>query len=321
MSKFIIPKLASAVLALGMISISGANSLVAQTVSTPIVGFSKVSAPSGTIVVVPSFVKANRFQGAVTLSGQTFAVTGFAANQLAPSAHTDGRPNYPKAYVEITSGTFEGTVLDILSNTTSSVTVSGAPPELNGQSVSIAIRDHFTLDDLAQGQAGLVDYDSGVTLYNSDGTTSIRYYATGSWVADDYSTPAGNTIIYPGQGITLSSAPATLTLSGNVKQTKTVIPLYSGGVVNLVGPGNPSGSDSLNAVNIASALAPYDDGINSFSSNGLMTIAETYYSDGAVILNSSYEPLPSPAYVASNSGFVVTVSSPKTWVLPKIVTP
>lgn len=70
MSKFIIPKLASAVLALGMISISGANSLVAQTVSTPIVGFSKVSAPSGTIVVVPSFVKANRFQGAVTLSGK-----------------------------------------------------------------------------------------------------------------------------------------------------------------------------------------------------------------------------------------------------------
>lgn len=297
------------------------NLLIAQTVSTPIVGFSKVTAPSGTIVVVPSFVKANRFQGSVTLAGQNFAVTGFSANQLAPSSHTDGRPNYPKAYVEITSGSFEGTVLDILSNTSSSVTVSGAPSELNGQSVSIAIRDHFTLDDLAQGQSGLVDYDSGVTLYNSDGTTSIRYFVTGSWVSDDYSTPAGNTIIYPGQGITLSTGAATLTLSGNVKQTKTVVPLYSGGVVNLVGPGNPSGSDSLDSINIATTLAPYEDGINAFSSNGLMTIAETYYSDGSEILNSSYEPLPSPAYVASNSGFVVTVASPKTWVLPKIVSP
>jgi hypothetical protein len=211
--------------------------------------------------------------------------------------------------------------LDILSNTPSSLTVSGAPSELNGQSVSISIRDHFTLDDLARGQSGLLDYDSGVSLYNSDGTTSIRYYANGSWVSDDYSTPAGNTIIYPGQGITLSTAPATLTLFGNVKQTKTVIPLYAGGVVNLVGTGNPSGSDSLDAVNIAGALAPFEDGINSFSSNGLMTIADTYYSNGTEILNSSYEPLTTPAYVQSNSGFVVTVSSAKTWVLPKIVTP
>lgn len=314
-------KLSMAMVTLVSLIVLGNNPSVAQTVSTPIVGFSKVSAPSGTIVVVPSFVKANRFQGSVTLSGQNFAVSGFSANQLAPSSYTDGRPNYPRTYVEITSGTYEGTVLDILSNTSSSVTVSGAPTELNGQSVNIAIRDHFTLDDLAQGQAGLVDYDSGVTLYNSDGTTSIRYYATGSWVADDYSTPAGNTIIYPGQGVTLSTAPATLTLSGSVKPTKTVVPLYAGGVVNLVGPGNPSGNDSLDAINIAASLAPYEDGINSFSSNGLMTIAETYYSNGTEILNSSYEPLPAPAYVTSNSGFVVTVSSAKTWVLPKIVSP
>lgn len=321
MSTFNNSRIALAILVLGMISFLGPNCLTAQTVSTPIVGFSKVSAPSGTIVVVPSFVKANRFQGAVILSGQNFAVPGFTSNQLAPSTYTDGRPNYPKTYVEITSGPLEGTVLDILSNTASSVTVSGAPSELNGQSVPIAIRDHFTLDDLAQSQSGLVDYDSGVTLYNSDGTTSIRYYVAGSWVSDDYSTPAGNTIIYPGQGITLSTGPATLTLSGIVKPTKTVIPLYAGGVVNLVGPGNPSGSSSLDAVNIAGALAPFDDGINSFSSNGLMTIAETYYSDGSVILDSSYEALASPAYVQPNSGFVVTVSSPKTWVLPKIVTP
>lgn len=313
-------KLSLAMFTLVSLLVLGNKPSVAQTVSTPIVGFSKVTAPSGTIVVVPSFVKPNRFQGSVTLNGQNFAVTGFSVNQLAPSSYTDGRPNYPKAYVEITSGTYEGTVLDILSNTASSVTVSGAPTELNGQSVNIAVRDHFTLDDLAQGQSGLVDYDSVVNVYNSDGTTSTRYYVTGSWVADDYSTAAGNTIIYPGQGITLSTGSASLTLSGNVKTTKTVVPLYAG-AVNLVGPGNPSNQSNLDSIGIASVLAPYDDGINSFASNGTMTMLDTFYSNGSGILNSSYEPITAPAYVASNSGFVVSVSNPKTWTLPRIINP
>lgn len=297
------------------------GSAKAQTVSTPIVGFSKVAAPSGTIIVVPSFIKANRFQGAATLSGQSFACNAFVANALAPSNFSDGRPNYPKSYVEITSGPYEGMVLDILSNTASAVTVSGAPSALNGQSVNIAIRDHYTLDDLASGQSGLIDYDSGVALYNSDGTSSIRFYASGSWVADDYSTPAGNTVIYPGQGVTLSSGGASITLTGNVKTTKTMIPLYAGGAVNLVGPGNPSSSSSLDNINLAPALDPYNDGFNSFSTNGSMSIVGTYFSDGASVLNDAYEPLASPAFVGVNSGMVVTVSSPTTWVLPKIVTP
>ena len=59
-------KLSMAMVTLVSLIVLGNNPSVAQTVSTPIVGFSKVSAPSGTIVVVPSFVKANRFQGSVS---------------------------------------------------------------------------------------------------------------------------------------------------------------------------------------------------------------------------------------------------------------
>ena len=300
-------------LALGLIlSIEFAE---CQTVSTPIVGFSKVTAPAGTIVVVPSFVKPNLYQGTSTLSGQVFSCSSFTAGQLAPTTYTDGRPNYPTSYVEIVSGPYEGTVMDIQSNTTSSVTVTGAPTILNGQSVSIAIRRHITLDDLVVGASGLQDYSDGATVFNSDGSSSIRYFASGSWVADDYSTPAGQTVVYPGQGLTLSSAGASLILNGNVKTTKTLVPLYAG-VINLVGPGNPSGNTNLENLNIASALDPYNDGINSFSANGEMTIAETYFSDGSGILDSSYSPIGSPAYVGVNSGFVVSVGSSKYWTVP-----
>jgi len=293
--------------------------LHAQTTSySDVVRYSKITAPGGTVIVVPTFVKASSFSGSSLVASDGFACSSFTANQLAPNAGSA----YPKAYVEITSGAFEGYTFDVSSNTTSKISVSGIPADLVGTTVSIAVRNHLTLDDLAAGQSGLVDYDSGVTIYNPDGTASVRYFASPSWVADDYSTPAGDTVIYPGSGFTLSSGGSSFTFTGVVKAGKTVIPLYAG-AVNLVGPLNPSNAKLITEISIAPALDVYSDGINRFSNNGQMVIETTYYSDGTDVLDSGYAPFTPSASdsVNLNSGFVVSVSQNRRWTYPSPLNP
>jgi len=280
------------------------------TVTSDVVGYSKISAPSGTVIIVPTFVKPNLYAGSSVIAADGFGCTAFSTGARSPNSGS----SYPKSYVEITSGAFEGYTFDINSNTATKLSAAGIPANLVGQTVTIAVRDHLTLDDFVSGQTGLVDYDSGVSIYNPNGTTSVRYFASPSWVADDFSTPAGDTVIYPGSGFTLSSGGASFTFTGMVKATKTVVPLYTG-AVNIVGPLNPSTAKYITQIGIASALDPYNDGINSFSTNGQMSINTTYYSDGTDILDSGFSNLVPTVSdnVPVNQGFVVTVSQNRNW--------
>ena len=289
--------------------------LKAQTTSySDVVGYSKISAAAGTVAVTPGFVKAAKFSGSATITGQSLNISGLTADSLNASSYGD-RPNYPTHYVEITSGTYEGYSFDIVSNTASSVTAQNIPSALNGQSVSVVIRPHFVLDDIAS--ASMADYADAVNLINPDGSTSTRFYAGGSWIAEDFSTPAGHTVIYPGQAVVLSTGGASITTQGVVKATKTAIPLYAA-AVNFVGPLNPSGNTLVNSLGIAGGLTPYADGINVFSSDGNLTATATYFSDGSSILDSGFSPLDPNATdnVQVNSGFAVSVASDTYWVVP-----
>lgn len=280
-----------------------------------VVGYSKISAPSGTVTIVPGFVKAAKFAGTVSVSNQSFNVNGFSVGALDATSFSDGRPNYPTHYIEITSGAYEGYSFDIVQNSANSVTTTGVPSALNGQSVSVAVRAHTTLDDIAS--PSLADYSDAVNLVNPDGSATTRFYASGSWVAEDYSTPAGHTVLYPGQAVSLSSGGATITTTGVVKSTKTAVPLYAA-AVNFVGPLSPSGSSKMNVLGIASGLAPYSDGFNAFTNDGNMTTVATYYSDGAAILDAGYSPLDPTATdsIETNTGFAVSVTSDTYWIMP-----
>jgi len=297
-------------LAIFVTAVMAGNAQTNVTVTSDVVGYSKISAPSGTVIIVPTFVKPNLYAGSSVIAADGFNCTAFSAGAQSPNSGS----SYPKSYVEITSGSYEGYTFDINSNTTTKLKVAGIPAGLVGQTVTIAVRNHLTLDDLVSGQTGLVDYDSGVSIYNQNGTTSVRYFASPSWVAEDFSTPAGDTVIYPGSGFTLSSGGASFTFAGVVKPTKTVVPLYTG-AVNIVGPLNPSTPKFITQIGIASALDPYNDGINSFSTNGQMRINTTYYSDGTDILDSGFTTLAptNSDYVPVNQGFVVTVSQNRNW--------
>ena len=107
----------------------------AEPVYSDIVGYSKIAAASGTVPIVPGFVKSPKFTGSATLSGQSFAVT-LPAGELNQSNFSD-KPNYPTHYIEITAGDYEGYAYDIVANTASSVTAANVPSAINGQTLSV----------------------------------------------------------------------------------------------------------------------------------------------------------------------------------------
>ena len=305
-----------------LFAVSMSANLPAQTtVSTPIVGFRKTTLPSGSVCVVPGFVKSPVYQASSVISGQNFAASGLTSGAYDQSSFGD-RPNYPTHYVEIVSGTYEGYTFDIQSNSASQVTVSGVPAQLNGQTVSIAIRPHYKLDDLSAGSNGLLDYSDAVNITNPDGSTTTRYYASGSWIAEDFASPAGHTVIYPGSGVVFSSGGATITTTGTVKTTKTAVPLYAA-AVNYVGRMNPSGSSLVSGLNMAGVLVPYTDGFNVPSFDGQMTTTSTYFSDGAETLDAGYSPLAPGATdaIPADSGIQVSVSSDTVWIMKSALNP
>ena len=226
-----------------LISAAGAQT----TVSTPIVGFSKVTVPAGTRAVVPGFVKPSVFSGSGTVTGQSIAATGLTAGAFQPTQLSSGAPNFPTHYVEIISGSYEGYSFDIDSNTTSAVTVSGLPGALNGTSVSYVIRPHLTVGDI--DYAALPDGQVVVNVYNNPNlpATTYLYDSGGNWYDGSGSFLMNHAVIYPGTGISLNNSSTSFEIKfmGQVKPTKTAVPVYAAASVNLVGPMNPSASSVL----------------------------------------------------------------------------
>ncbi len=302
------------------------------TANSDPIGFSKVTLPIGDSLVVPTLLNPAVFTGNATLvvdgstaPGHPLPTTvtpatapGWTLNTFAESQYTD-RANYPRYYVEVVEGAYEGYSFDIISNSVTALTVPAGyvPAQLNSQTVKVVLRRHITLDDLSVGSTGLSAYADAITSFNSDGTSSAHFFDGASWIADDFSTPAGHTIVYPGTGFTFSSANGgQMVLNGPVKTTKTAIPLYAG-ATNIVGPLNPAAQTVLVNCNIAAALDPYSEGFSTYSSDGTMTALSSYFSDGANLLDGSFNFLPANALdnILGNRGIVVTdLSSDKIWI-------
>ena len=294
---------------------------IAQTVSTPIVGFSKISVPAGGRLVAPVFVKAPTYQGTATIASGVATLNASIAGNLGPSTFTD-RPNYPRYYLKITSGSYSGLVLDVSSNTSTTVSLTDAPSGLTG-SVSVVIVQHYTLGDFALNaqDQGLSAYVDAVTFYDSGNNKRAYYYTGSGFISDDYSTPADNVVIYPGSGVLLNAVNnCSVTMSGNVNTTSTLVPLYAG--ESIVAPIDPSGVSKVGTINLASSLSPYVDAASTVLVDGTLATS-AYYSDGAQMLDQNYDPLSgstSPAITVGN-GFIVNAVADSQWSQPPVINP
>jgi len=310
-------------LILGLVSVVIVGNGFSQTVSTPIVGFSNYNLAAGQYVFSPSFTKAAVYQGSGTVSSKSLSVSGVTTSSLAPTSFSDGRPNYPKCYIEVLTGTYAGVAFDVTSVSANSVTSSDFPEALNGQSISFAIRDHVTLSDIFKSDTGFAEYSDVISVYNSDGTISLRYMAGGVITLDDFSTEAGHTPVYPGTGVIVNLGSAvTIKTSGQVKATITKVPVYPG-INNIVGTMNPSGSLRVIDSTLGTSLAAYADSAVIYSNNGSFSLGAIVYSDGSSPTDDNFNPFSSSSSptVQNGSGAIINVASPGYVTLNSSVTP
>lgn len=296
--------------------------LNAQTVSTPIVGFEKKTFPAGTTGHGVGFVKAAIFQGTATsVTANILSANGasFTANQFAP---VSGLPSH---YIQITSGSQTGLVVDIIGNSSTDLSVaSGDLANVSG-TPGFVIRPHLRVSSLFEGNSDLVDYTDTVTIYNSDGTVStlLRDSASPTGWLDSTTFNASDSVIYPGQAFLLStSGTGSFTSTGVVNPTQTVVPIYAG-FVNLVSISNPSNGKNIQNINLGVNLVDYTDTVGLFSSDGSLAQDTSLIWAGAsdgFLDSTSFSPA-AGVTAGGTSAIIVNASSDTTWVQASPLTP
>jgi len=277
--------------------------------------------PAGNSAHTATFVKANVFQGAATSrTSTTLTVSSASFGSLAPAG------GLPTHYVKITSEAMEGYVLDILSNTSTSVTVDGNLSTA-GATPSFVIRPHVKASDLFAGNTSLAPGSDTLTLFNDNGTSTVLL-----WVGSDSSTgwvdpiteAVQDAVVYPGQGFVLTSQGAgNFTSTGIVETSPVVVPLFPG-AVNLVTRANPSvDPKSLQSINLGQGMAPGSDTVEFFATNGSLASSGVYLwagaSDGFV---DAVTEVPATATVDSSQVLNVTVLQATTWkASPPVINP
>lgn len=212
----------------------------AQSSNTPTIGYYKFDVPIGTSAWVCGFVTKKDFQAQAT---STAAGAPDAGDPTTIITQTGAAfPAFPLHYVEILSaGATQGAILDVISNTATTIRVRGA---VTG-TPTYCVRKHATIGTVFASPGTFAPFSDSVTIYGDNGAPHTFYLTNtpGQWVADDFTSPGNDQIVYPGQGFLIASGAANqITFGGNevayVKSGPTQIPVYKG-FLNFVGMVNP----------------------------------------------------------------------------------
>lgn len=298
----------------GFTAIAGAQT----TVSTPIVGFEKKTFAAGTSGLGSGFVKPSIYSGvASSVSATSITVAGANFSGLGP---TGGLPAY---YIEITSGALSGYILDITSNTATVLNIDGNLASIANTTPTFIVRPHVKVSDIFNGNTSLTDYADTVSVFNDDGSSSqvLRDSSSATGWVDLNTFAAADLVVYPGQGFLLNSTSSgSVTISGQIKTTSTVVPLYAG-KVNLVTPGNPSANPGLQTSQLGLNLSDYNDTVATFSSDGGFSQTANYLWGGVTdgfINPDTFAPV-SGVNLPGTGAVVVSVNADTIWkVLPPV---
>jgi hypothetical protein len=295
----------------------------AATVTSDVVGYTKLSFPAGASAFGVGFVKPTTFQGvptSVTSSTMTFSGSNFVG--LGPTS--DG---LPKNYVEIIDGPLAGYNADIISHTATQLTIDADFSSLVTKP-TIVIREHIRASDVLRGNTSLADYTDTIVLNNPDGSQSslLRDSSSSTGWIDAGTFSAADLIIYPGQAFLLNtSGSGEFTFSGTVKKTPTAVPLYSASG-NFVSYSNPSASPSLQGMNLGANFGgseEYVSTVGTFSTNGNFDQTAAYLwagvAGGGFIDPGTFAP-PAGVTVAGLSAVIVNVASDSVWIVPAPIT-
>ena len=294
-----------------------AFSLMASVVSaatSSIVGFYNVTIPAGNSAWVCGLVTANSYEAAcvnVTTNG-----SGKAEVQFSSPGWTAGEFNLH--YAEPQSGIGAGLPIDILSNTTDTLTLDIDPAEagLTGGMVFI-VRKHATLAGLLPDGGGFVPFSDTISLLGGTGLQTTYFFnnGTSNWInilGDD----ASNVIVRPGQGFVVQlSSPLTVTFgTGEVCHLKTTSTLVriSPNAPNIIGSMNPLGGSTttLGSMGIATSLQPFNDSLVILNP-GPLSQGGTFLSTGTNLINSGTGDDGDSVNVSAGAGVVINVNAAK----------
>jgi hypothetical protein len=212
------------------------------TVNSDIVGYQTATIAGGGTTAAPKYTML-----AVNLANPTVyqaTMENTLSGTFTAGAYNAG--TYAKFYLEIVS---TGARADIVSNTASSLTLAGADQASISAALatpqSVRIRKHRTLSDLFGGASGTttdstVPFLKGSAASSADnvlvminGVYKTLYYSSNisrpGW--RDNTTLATDFPIYPSDGIFIArraTAPLSITISGEVKNYTSLIPITAG---------------------------------------------------------------------------------------------
>ena len=310
-----------------LLPLPGAMAQTTLTSSTPVIGFYKFDVPVGTSIWTCGLVTKKAFQG------QASSMTSGTNSTL--TMNGAAWPTFGLHYVEILSGAQSGLVLDILSNTATTLQLKGNTASLGlSGTESFCVRSHSTLGSVFQGGAGLNGGTDTVTLVRDTGRKTYAWNGSG-WEDGDLN-DAGNTIIYPGQAFLINNgkgSPSTVTFGGGevayVKSGPIKVPLYRG-IPNLVGLVNPLVSTTIGDSNFASSnnllgnfglvssLSAGNDTVALRQNNGSLTPAGVYQSNGSNLEDGELND-GSNVQVRNGVGLIISVQADRTWTVPSLL--
>ena len=227
--------------------VAGVASHAQSTVSTPIVGFQKVSVPSGLSTAGFPLLNSDLVKtSASSVSGNAVTLSG-ESNVGAKLA--SGEPYY----VEIYSGALKGDRFDV--DTAATITAANGSVVLDSASANntyavasiasqldgatVALRKHITIEQVqAMSSAALVGNNSAgaadqVQIYDNSSTSYIGYFLRGdgvTWRKVGTTATANKTPIPPGTGVFISKqgSAVELTAAGSVRQNDFALPYVAG---------------------------------------------------------------------------------------------
>jgi hypothetical protein len=208
-----------------------------STVSTPIVGFQKVSVPTGLSTAGFPLLNADVVKTAVTsVSGNSVALSG--ESNLGGKL-TSGEPYY----IEVYSGALKGDRFDV--NTDATITAANGNVVLDSASANntysvasiasqldgatIALRKHITIEQVqSMSSTPLVGNNSAaaadqIQFYDNSSSSYIGYFLRGdgvTWRKVGTTATANKTPVPPGTGVFISKqgSAVELTTTGTVRQ-------------------------------------------------------------------------------------------------------
>ena len=227
--------------------IAGIGSYAQSTVSTPIVGFQKVSVPSGLSTAGFPLLNSDLVKtSASSVSGNAVTLSG-ESNVGAKLA--SGEPYY----VEVYSGSLKGDRFDV--NTAATITAANGTVVLDSASANntyavasiasqldgatVALRKHITIEQVqAMASTALVGNNSAaaadqIQFYDSTAGAYVGYFLRGdgvTWRKVGTVTTANKTAIPPGTGVFISKqgSAVELTSTGIVRQNDFAQPYVAG---------------------------------------------------------------------------------------------